>query len=158
MLPNSGTGSSDLEERLNRITSSLGATKGSAENMRNTVTKKDLEKLDISVETDMKLCDTDSDSSDLDLDDTEKKGLLSESCDMEFESVKSGIGYNLLEDREMQVEMTNSTDNGKGGGLSKRSVTNKKSKALLQSQKQIEKQNELIIDAMKISLDTHKLS
>ena len=156
MHPNSGTGSSELEERLNRITSSLGTTKGATENMRSTATRKDLENLDTSVMTDMKLCGSDSDSSDLDLDDTEKKGLLSEnSCDMEFESVKSGIGYNLQDDREMQVEMTGSTDDGSaGGGPTKR----KKNKALLKSQKQIEKQNELIIDAMKISLDTHKLS
>ena len=131
MIPNSGTGSSDFEERLNRITHSLGTTKGATENLRSATSRKDLENLDDSVATDMKLCDTDSDSSDLDLDDTEKKGLLSEeSCDMEFESVKSGNSSNL--DREMQVEMTK-RDEETAGGPSRRN--NQAKKALLKSKK-----------------------
>ena len=82
--------SSDFDERLNRIKNSLGTTKASTEGLKSS--KKDLDKLDISVDTDMKLGSDSSDSSDLEWNDdadNEKKGLLSESCDMEFESVKS---------------------------------------------------------------------
>ena len=103
MIPNSGSTGSEFEERLNRLTSSLGATKGATESLKSATTRKELDNLDSSVLTDMKLCDSDSDSSDLELNDSEKKGLLSEqsSCDMEFESVRSGISSTLLEDREM---------------------------------------------------------
>lgn len=130
---------SDFEERLKRIQMNLGTTKSSAENMKGQ--KKDFDKLDISIDTDMKLGGSNSsDSSDLEWDDTEKKTLLSErSCDMEFESVKSSSSSTLNSDKEMQVEGA-AEDSGlsSSGTFKKQQGPNKtKSKALLKSQKQI---------------------
>ena len=59
----------------------------------------------------------------------------------------------------MQVEGASEDDpsslNKKGRSTG---TPSKRSKALIKSQKQIEKQNELITDAMRMGLDTHKLS
>ena len=155
---------------MNRLTSSLGSTKGVQENIKGNIgsRKYHLETLDESVMTDMKLENSDSDSSDLELDgDFDKKRLLSEeSCDMEFESMKSTSGAStsaaslLSGDPDSQQPADSSSDSLTASGQSqqKRNAKFMKSKALLKSQKQIDKQNELITDAMRIGLDTHHLS
>ena len=86
---------------------------------------------------DMQLKDFGNSSSD---EDTQDKSLLDASCEMDFETAS-------LNDKEMQVE---------GGSKSKKKKY--KAKNLTDTEKQIKKQNDMIQQALKMSMNTHQLS
>ena len=93
--------------------------------------------------SDIKLTFTDSDES------SDEEQLLNESCDMEFDvrSQKSGA------DKEMQVE----------GRLEKAGIQTAKSskkgkKALTKTEKQLQKQNDLIAEALKMGLNSQEMA
>ena len=132
MTESNTSNNSAFEDRLNKIKMNLTDTNATGAGLIRG--EKDFDKLDVSVDTDMQMSERPggsgdgSDSSDLEWD-NEDHQLLSESCDMEFESVKSGQSQSLLEDKEMQVE-----GNADGGSSSKKQP-GKRTKALLKSQK-----------------------
>ena len=86
-----------------------------------------------------------SSSSDDDDDLLTKKRLLNDSCDMEFESESQKSSNALFKpgDKEMQVEGRSSS--GSTGA----------NKALSKTEKEIQKQNAMIQDALKMGLNTH---
>merc|ERR1711935_1140557 len=106
MTESNTSNNSAFEDRLNKIKMNLTDTNATGAGLLRG--EKDFDKLDVSVDTDMQMSERPggsgdgSDSSDLEWDNEDRK-LLSESCDMEFESVKSGQSQSLLEDKEMQA-------------------------------------------------------
>merc|ERR1711935_289219 len=128
MTESNTSNNSAFEDRLNKIKMNLTDTNATGAGLLRG--EKDFDKLDVSVDTDMQMSERPggsgdgSDSSDLEWDNEDRK-LLSESCDMEFESVKSGQSQSLLEDKEMQVG-----GNADGGSSSKKQP-GKRAKALL---------------------------